>query len=562
MIPRPHQRKALDTLWTALQYDHAVLLEAACSAGKTLMFSKIIQRLLTENPSFRVLILMDREVLVRQTRDKLVDVAPELALDIGIVCASVCYEKVIDRRVTIASRQSLINILIDVEPIHLCVIDEVHLVATPKVGEDKKTIVVEGQYAAIINTLQKRNSKMRIFGVTATPYRLNDGYIYGVKNSSECRPYFEERHCHISVGELEEVGYLAPLIGKTAMPDGMRQELTQVGLVAGEYNEGRLSTLMEKGIHLTSAVDAWIEFASDRNKTLAFCVTINHAEKLAEAFRERGITSVAIHSQTGDLVNASRMAAFERGDHQVYCSVAKLTTGIDVPDIDCILMARPTKSTALYKQKLGRGQRIFPGKENCLVIDMVGNNEEHGTDLDKLKVRWNRGNPEMGDRPPSKECPECATDCHPAVKICPDCEYVFPEKTVEELKHPKMTDAVYGNRPPEKMTVDYMYITEHESRNNGRKLLRIRLELSGGEIIHTYKTASLWMCFEGDGYAGYAVEKGRELWKEMTVGENYPDSAEEAVSKANRILKPAFALVDLSDKYPSVKSLEYNETPF
>ena len=182
MKPRPYQSKALDAIWDSLQYNLNTLLVAACSAGKTLMFSLIAKRLLAENRHYNVTILMDREVLVRQTYDKLLTVAPELALDIGIACASVSSNKDHEKPVTIASRQTLSNMLNDCIAPQLLIIDEAHLMSMPKTGKYSPD-----QYGVIIDRFRLGNPNMRLLGVTATPYRLMDGYIYGERNAPNCR---------------------------------------------------------------------------------------------------------------------------------------------------------------------------------------------------------------------------------------------------------------------------------------------------------------------------------------------------------------------------------------
>lgn len=552
---RPHQIRALDDLWTALQCETSVLLEAPCAFGKTIVLSKIIQRLLRENPGFRVLVLVDREVLATQTQDKLLAIAPELTLDVGIVCASVAKTKDPHKRVTIASRQSLVGMLNRFEPVHLTVVDECHLMAICKEGQSEPP----DQFGKIIQTLREYRPTMRLLGVTATPYRLNDGHIYGDKNAPGCLPYWSQVHHRCTVSELQSEGYLVPLTGKTVTPQQWKDDIQNVGTVAGEYNLGRLSDLMERGIYIQAAVDAWQQHASDRKKTLAFCVTIQHAEKLAAAFNAAGIPSLAIHSELDDLEAYAHMQALKDGTAKVFCSVAKLTTGLDVVDIDCILMARATKSTALYKQKLGRGQRTAPGKTDCLVIDLVGNNHEHGTDLDRLKVRWNRGGGKAGEAS-SKECPDCAADLHLAIRVCPECGYEYP-RNEKEAEAPEMIDAEYGIQPPEEMQVLEMFMTKHMSKQTGKNLLKIRLEMKNqfGSMVTGY----LWLCFPEDGYSGYAVEKGKKLWYVLSGSDRYPASVAEALSDdwRSEIVTPSTAIVDVSGKWPEVKSIEVN-VPF
>lgn len=552
---RPYQVTALENIWKALQCEQAVLLEAACSAGKTLLFSKIIQRLLAENPSFRVLILMDREILVTQTREKILKLAPELALNVGIVCASVSNTKILDRKITIASRQSLSNQLDKFSPVNLIVIDECHLMSVPHEDDGDDDL---DQFGTIIQTLKGYNSKTRLLGVTATPYRLNSGYIYGTKNIKGSQPYFSDVHHRITVSELQAIGFLAPLVGKTIHADGMEAQLDGIRVTAGEYNLLDLSNLMTRSIHINSAVEAWKAHALDRKKTIAFCVTIAHAEKLSEAFSKAGIPSIAIHSEQDDLTGYANMQALHNGDGKVFCSVGKLTTGMDVVDIDCIIMARPTKSAALYKQMLGRGQRIAHGKTDCLVLDLVGNNNEFGTDLDRIKVKY-KETPSSESVPIVKTCPQCEATLHPAVRICPDCQYEFISEEALEAEAAALKDVEYGIRPPVEMYVSEMFVSAHVAKKTGKTLLRVRLVL--GEFTQT--DTNLWLCFPDDGYTGYAVQKGRDLWTALTCGiTDYPMSVAEAMERENEILKPWKVVVDMTRKYPEVLKVIEEEVPF
>jgi DNA repair protein RadD len=564
MIPRPHQIKALDMIWRALGCDPNVLLSAACSAGKTFMFSKITKRFLGDRPAGRVLILLDMEVLVTQARDKLIEAVPELQLDIGIACASVSAFKDTSKRVTIASRQSLANILGSCEPFQLMIVDECHMMAMPK----EEAVEPVDQYAIIIQVLRDYNPKMRMLGVTATPFRLNDGYIYGNKNASGSRPYFSEVHHRITVAELTAAGYLAPLVGVTACPEDLVQQLGEIGMIGGEYNLGRLGALMEQGVHVGSAVEAWREHAIARKKTLAFCVTIEHAERLAEGFSAAGIPATAIHSRLTPLENHARMKDLEKGlESKVFCSVAKLTKGLDVIDIDCILMARPTKSTALYAQMLGRGQRIAPGKTDCIVIDMVGNNAEHGTDLDKLKVTYKRGVGDEEGQMPTKECPKCACLLHPAVRVCPECQYEYPEKDFEELDKPHLVHSDYGVAEPIRAKVQSMYVIDHlarrksgEKEEDRRTLLKIELSCYQDGYALTAIDVKIWLCFPDDGYSGFAIEKGEAKWLEM-CGTRPPRSAAEALDRQEEIKMPEEALIDVSGKWPELLQVFYEVDP-
>lgn len=550
MDARKHQVVALDALWEAMQYELNVLLDAPCSFGKTFIISKIIQKLLRENPDFRVLILVDREILVTQTEEKLLDVAPELLLNIGIACTSVSKIKNIDKQITIASRQTLISHLNEFEPVHLVVGDEIHMWAIPKEGKKPD------QFGVIINTLQRYNPNVRLLGMTATPYRLNDGYIYGDKNSSGCIPYFSIVHHKAKISDIQDKGYLAPLIGKTIAKNNLVDEIKNIPLIGGEINLGELASLMSNGRHVQSAVETWQEYASDRKKTIVFCVTIAHCEIVCEAFNNASIKALVIHSQQKNLFQAANMAALKNGHGKVFCSVGKLTTGLDVKDIDCILMLRATKSASLFKQMLGRGQRIADGKKDCLALDMVGNNHEFGTNLDDLKVSYKKSID--GKKATSKECPECGKELHPAVRIC-DCGYEYPKDETTEADKPDMVDSIYNVvEPPVEMFVDLIEIRIHTSRKSGNKLLRIRFELLEEKDSVLSISASHWMCFPEDGYGPYPVRQMELLWKEMTGNDNFPKSAKAAEARSFEILKPGKALVDVNGKWKEIKNNIYD----
>lgn len=552
MILRPYQETAFNIIWQTLQTEYNVLLEAACGAGKTILFAKIAQRLLAENPSFRVLFLMDREILVRQTEEKLKAVAPELTLDIGIVCASASKIRTEDRRVTIASRQSLVNGLLNFIAPQLTVVDECHMMAVPKKDE-------QDQFGKIISALRNYNPNMRMLGVTATPYRLNDGYIYGKRNAPKLNPYFDDVHYRIKVAELLELGFLAPLLGKTVTPQSFEQRLESIGLVGGEYNAGQTAALMSETMYVDGVINAYKDHAINRKKAIVFCVTIEHAKKVTQAFNDASILALELHSELDNLDSYTAWNEIKKVDNsiKVFVSVAMLTTGLDVVDVDCIIMARPTKSTALYKQILGRGMRTAPGKTDCLVLDLVGNNHRFGTDLDKLIVEYKRGfGKGESKKPTEKECLQCGAILHPAVRICPECGFSFMAEFSGET--PELQDVEYGVLPPKEYQVSSLFSCVHKSKKTGFNILRIMINLDNGDMTKSL-TVNQWVCFAADGYEGFAVTKGRQTW-ELFTGEPMPLTAREAAEI--HLVTPSMAIVDESGKYPEVKKLIFEEVPF
>jgi len=505
MKPRSYQVRALNQIWQAMQTKHNVLLVASCSAGKTILFSKIIQRLLKENANFRCLILVDREILVTQARDKLLQVAPELSKNIGIACASVDTRKDFDKKVTIASRQTLKGHIDDFKAVQLTILDECHMAQIPH--EDEKS----DQLGLIYGHLKKKNPNMRFLGCTATPYRLGPkgGYIYGDKNRPDAEPYWDTIDARITTKELLGLGFLAPVKGyieKEVVPD-----FKGITLQAGEYNLKQLDNLMTKPVHIQSVVDAWKKYGKDRKKTIVFCTTINHCEKVAHAFD--GL-AVPVHSRNDN------MSEIEQDRYQVFTSVAKLTTGLDVTSIDMIIFARPTLSPSLFIQKIGRGMRLHEGKQDCILVDLVGNTTKFGLNLDEPFVKIPHI-PSGGDTP-TKICPGsfpdnsiCGSVLHASVRVCPQCEYSFSPEEVEALLPQVMKDVKFNEpSPPEKMQVDEMSCYVHTSKASGKDMLRV-VFTNQDSMFSRDSTVSMYLMFP-DWYDGYPVEKTKKTWEQLT----------------------------------------------
>lgn len=550
---RDYQVRTLDQVWAALQVKLNVLISAPCAAGKTIMFSKIVQRLLRENPAFRALILTDREILVTQSRDKLAAVAPELAADIGIACSSVTADRDLSRRVTIASRQTLVNHLDRFEPVQLVIVDECHLMAIPT-----ETKPEPDQFAAIIGKLRAYNQNMRMVGCTASPYRLNTGYIFGSENRPGSRPYFDQIDAQITTTELLAGGYIAPLTGRVNTSAGLEEDLRNVNVIGGEYNLGQVSMAMCKASHVQTCIDAWRLYAGDRKKTLVFCCTIEHAEAVAKAFSDAGIPATAIHSKLTQVEESVRFSAMERGTLQVFTSVAKLTTGMDVVDLDCGILARPTKSTALYKQMVGRFQRTAPGKTDALILDLVGATTEFGTDMDNLRVNVPRGDGEGGEAV-VKICPGtnpdgtvCGISVHASLKYCPACGYEFPVAEAVEAKIGALKKVEFNAaKEPDIYEVASVYYEIHESRKTGKSLIKV------GYFCGIYSTFNEWICLP-DFYQGYAVDKARDWWEARTE-EPFPSSVEEFIFLSDSLVWPTHVAVVEDGKFNRVVECMFAE---
>lgn len=449
----------------------SVLIQAATGAGKTIFFSALIRHCM-EKYNMRIGVVAHREQLVRQAADKLLKVWPEGVFHLGLACASVSKTIDLERPVVIGSPQTLANRLNDMPPLQMLIVDEVHRLPPAN---------TKSQYGDLINRLRDYYPEMRLVGVTATPFRLQHGFIYGAQCRQGARNWFTHLTYNISISTLQEQGFLVPYRALQAhAPD-----LSGVKRTAGEYSLSDLGNKMSDALHVGSAVKAVREYASDRRHIVVFAVTIEHARALRDAFKAAGYSAACVHSKQPQQKRLAILDDFDHGRLQVVCNVGVLTEGWDCTSVDCMVMCRPTLSPALYVQMVGRGLRLHEGKENCLLLDLSGNWVQHGDPNDPL-VEW--GNGKNGKRkaraeagePQGMECPKCHHLTEASRITCPWCGY---ELKIVKNERVEMTEAV---APPKKgfwlneaKVLDWKLVPFTSRAGNRMLKLAMSCEISG-----------------------------------------------------------------------------------
>ena len=144
---------------------------------------------------------------------------------------------------------------------------------------------------------------------------------------------------------------------------------------SGDFQVGSLSKVVNTKATNEITVRAWLARASARKSTLAFCVDLAHVSDLTATFREHGIDARFVTGDTPKQIRSQRLDAFKNREYPVLLNCGVFTEGTDIPNIDCVLLARPTRSRNLLVQMIGRGLRLNPGKSDCHVIDMVASLE-------------------------------------------------------------------------------------------------------------------------------------------------------------------------------------------
>jgi DNA repair protein RadD len=196
---------------------------------------------------------------------------------------------------------------------------------------------------------------------------------------------------------------------------------------------------------------------ANRKAWLIFCVSIEHAEQVTqELIKEHSINAACYHSQSD---NDYILDDFANGRLKCLVNVNILTTGSNFPIADMCVLIRATESTALYVQIVGRVMRLYPNKQDALLLDYGGNVLRHGC-IDDVKVK---AKGEGEGEAPSKECPSCNMILHAAVRICPDCLYIFEREPDKNLTLDAYNGAVLSDqRKIQRVDVDRVSFKIHK----------------------------------------------------------------------------------------------------
>ncbi|KAI7891280.1 P-loop containing nucleoside triphosphate hydrolase protein [Mucor mucedo] len=241
-----------------------------------------------------------------------------------------------------------------------------------------KAILIDEAHHAVASTymnilthfgVYEPDSKMLVWGCSAT-VRRHDGL--GLSD------VFDKITYHVDFMKMIEQGYLSSMKVTTV---NTHVDLENVGISKNDFKQSELSRAVNTDTRNEVIVSSWKKYAHEqgRKSTLVFAVDIDHTVKLCNYFLKSGISASFITSQTPALTRHQILQDFKDGKIPVLVNCAILTEGTDIPCVDCILLGRPTRSNTLFQQMFGRGLRLFPGKEDCLLIDFVDNFKRSGS---------------------------------------------------------------------------------------------------------------------------------------------------------------------------------------
>jgi DNA repair protein RadD len=538
MILRDYQSRAVTDLfawWIKHQEESDIpLLVLPTAAGKSVICAEIVRQMWDQWPLFhpRTVVLVPSKELAEQNAAKLRALLPP-NISVGFVSASLGTKKY-NADVIVATIGSIHKAAHLLGNIKAVVIDEAHLVSQ-KAGD-------AGMYRTFLSKLGEL-CEFRTVGMTATPFRGN-----GVWLTDGDEPLFTGIASRVSMRELLDAKFIAPLVP----PDRIttRIDASHVGIANGDYKVGELSREVEKYLYKVSAEA--VKIASERKKWIAFTPSVKNAESLSDKLNALGIVSAVVCGETPKQEREYLIAQFK--SHQIHClvTVLALSVGFDVPDVDCIVWCRPTKSPVLYVQGMGRGTRIADGKKDCLVLDFTDTVERLGpVDTIQGRVKKRSGPQEA----PYSICPNCGERNAPTALICIHCHSQIREEEQKPLDATVSLAALLSSRASASELVwhDVTKVGYAVHRKEG-KPDSLRVDYYAGLLM----VASEWVCFN---HIGYAKQKAQDWWirRERT---HIPSGTQEAFTWTlfNKIKEPVRISTRKNGKYTEVKQYEFDRT--
>lgn len=405
---RPYQDAAIQGLRDAFTAGfHSPLLVLPTGGGKTVCFSYLTSRLQASRK--RVAILVHRDELVDQVSETLA----RFDVPHGFVAAG----RTPDYRALalVCSVQTLARRLDTVPVPDYVICDEAH------------HCIGASMWGQVVATWRDRNPALRTIGVTATPERLSGEGLGEVFDEMVLGPSTREL---IDLGALSEYRLFAP---------AQQLDLSGVKSRMGDFIKSEVSARVDKPAIIGSAVGEYRK-RMDGQPAVAFCVSIEHAEHVAEQFRAQGYRAAKLDGTMDRAIRREIVRDFGRGAISVLTSVDVIAEGFDCPGIVGAILLRPTQSLSLYLQQVGRALRTAPGKAHAVILDHVGNSSRHGLPDDPRE--WSllgREARKKGAKDPDdvaiRQCPSCFAVSPAAASKCRECGAAFPIKArqIEEV---------------------------------------------------------------------------------------------------------------------------------
>ncbi|PPQ62828.1 hypothetical protein CVT24_000522 [Panaeolus cyanescens] len=368
---RPYQEHCLEACIDALKAGSTRIgVSLPTGSGKTTVFISLLSRLSapSENPNAtKSLIVVNTIELARQSASQINNLFPDWSVEIE---QGSKYKASGTSDVTVATYQTLIRgdrlSKFDPTTLKAVIIDEAHHAAAPSYRKLLAHFDPAIPHPSKTFIPPRLPHKIPIIGFSAT-FGRHDGLSLG--------SVFERIVYHRDFLEMIKEQWLCDVRFTSVNAD---IDLGKVVINGrnGDFNPTSLAHVINTETMNHLVVKTWMHRAETRKSTLVFCVNVEHTRMLTQVFRQYGIDARYVYADTPPMERKALVDAFKAGEFPVLINCAILTEGADIPNIDCVVLARPTRSRNVFAQMIGRGMRLSPntGKTDCRIIDFVDTN--------------------------------------------------------------------------------------------------------------------------------------------------------------------------------------------
>ena len=569
---RWYQTKCIQVIYDILKDGcMSQVAEIATSGGKSFIIAQLVQDMLKWGK--RVLMVTHSKELIDQNYEDIKMFCPDA--DIGIFSASIGRREH-QNQVVCAGVQSLANHIYKAGAFDCILVDEAHLIPSNETT----------QYQKVIQACKVMNPNVRIIGLTATPYRMDNGLIYGKEDS-----IFEKLSYKVSIKTLLEEGYVTPIIGKGGLS---KIDTSQLGTKFGDFIQSELAKACSDEELVDNVVKELVEYGADRKAWLVFCTGVENAEIMRDKLRDENIGIVEM--VTGSTPKKEReniINEYKKGNIRCIVNVGTLTTGFNAPLVDLLALVRATGSASLFAQIIGRLYRlhkplddiesdgdkilyakydfevdkikkqldekgisykdvvycengtVMANKENGLFLDYGSNILRLGMvdDIQPPEKKLKKG---KDNQAPTKECPKCHYFLHISAKECLDCGHEFVSENLATHEDRAYSGAVMSSDLKPIESPVYMVMMSRHRKSGGNNSVKCTFMLDNFSSITTY------ICIEHDGYAREKAKKTLEL-----LGLSDCETVADVLMISHKCIKPKMIryMPGVGKKYSELKKI-------
>lgn len=499
-------------------------------SGKSWVIAGIIESLISQNLFVRILKLVHTKELIVQNKEKLQLLLP--SCDLGILSAGLkSYQTV--NQVVFGGIGTVVKRAKEIGHIDYVIVDEAHSISDNEQSSYQKTFSI----------LKEINPLIKIIGLTATPFKMGKGSLI---DKLTFHDFSHNMTTWQEFNKLISQGYLCNLISR--LPENIINT-SDVSIQKGDFNITELQQAVLKNDVTTKAVKEAIKLGVSRKKWIVFCAGVEHAIQVKDMLNILGVKTTVVHSDSGKDRDTA-INGFKSGEYQAITNNNLLTTGFDCPEIDLIVMLRPTMSPNLWVQMLSRGTRPHISKpEGCLVLDFAYNTQRLGCVNDVI-IPKKKGT--KAGETPVKLCPACQVYNHLSARVCIACGVEFVIK--QNIKRFASADELIRTEENIPRWVDVVKVSYVPMGNSERNFLMIWYICKGIKIKEN-------LMF---GKVSAIVHRNTRNWWwsrwfpiEKTNSMSMPNNAQEAYKLVYKIKTPSRVEYMLVKNKPKILKYEF-----